>query len=173
MTLRPMRRAERACARDEALAVLDAAPFATVATVDEDGMPYGVPLSFVRCGDVLYFHTTNEGGLKAGCFRRDARACATAVVDVQAFFFDGDFSTTYRSAMAFGRMREVEDAVERKRALVDLCLKYLPARKHDIGRAMQAEGSRTTVWALDVEELTGKANLQPSDADSQARQPCA
>ena len=48
MTHFPLRRAERAMPRDEALAVLDAAEFAIVSTVDDDGMPYGVPLSFVR-----------------------------------------------------------------------------------------------------------------------------
>ena len=58
----PLRRAERALSREEALAALDAAPFVTVATVDDDGMPYAVPLSFVRTGDALYFHATNEGG---------------------------------------------------------------------------------------------------------------
>ena len=44
MTRFPLRRAERAMPRDEALAVLDAAEFAIVSTVDDDGMPYGVPL---------------------------------------------------------------------------------------------------------------------------------
>ena len=93
MTRFPLRRAERAMPRDEALAVLDAAEFAIVSTVDDDGMPYGVPLSFVRRGDTLYFHATNEGGHKTVDFRRDDRVCATAVTGVEAFFEDGDFST--------------------------------------------------------------------------------
>lgn len=161
MTHRPMRRAERATSHAEALAVLDAAPFAIFATVDEDGAPYSVPLSFARRGDTLYVHATNAESLKAACFRRDARTCATAVADVQAFFEDGDFSTSYRSAIAFGRIREVTDEREFKHALVDLCMKYVPANKHDIGHAMQAEGPNTSVWALDIDELTGKANPGP------------
>ena len=164
MTHRPLRRADRALPRDEALAVLDIAPFAAVATVDEDGMPYNVPLSFARRGNTLYFHAAKEGGLKADCFRRDARVCATAVVDVQAFFEDGDFSTSYRSAMAFGRMREVSEPMEFKHALVDLCVKYVPAHKGDIGHAIEAEGPHTAVWALDIEELSGKARPLPEHA---------
>lgn len=166
MTHRPLRRAERALPRDEALAVLDAAPFAAVATVDANGMPYNVPLSFARRGDTLYFHSTCEESLKADCFRRDARACATAVVDVRAFFEDGDFTTSFRSAIAFGRMREVDDEREFKHALVALCMKYLPERKRDIGRAMEADGPHTAVWALDVDELTGKAHPLPAHADA-------
>lgn len=168
MTPRPLRRADRALSRDEALAVLDDAPFATIATVDEEGMPYNVPLSFVRRSDTLYFHASNEGGLKADCFRRDARACATAVTGVRAFFEDGDFSTSYRSAIAFGHMREVDDHAEFKHALVALCLKHLPEHKHDIGRAMEVEGPHTAVWALDIDELTGKANPLPARAAAAA-----
>ncbi|WP_080799889.1 pyridoxamine 5'-phosphate oxidase family protein [Arabiibacter massiliensis] len=166
MTYRPMRRADRALSRDEALGVLDAAPFAAVATVDEDGMPYNVPLSFARLGDALYFHAAREGGLKTDCFRRDARACATAVTGVQAFFEDGDFSTGYRSAIAYGRMREVNDPAEFKHALVALCMKYVPAHKHDIGHAMENEGPNTAVWALDIDRLTGKANPLPASASA-------
>lgn len=161
MTHPSLRRTERALTHDDTLTLLDVASFVTVGTVDSDGMPYGVPLSFVRRGETLYFHMSKDGGYKVDCFRRDARACATAVLDVEAFFKDGDFSTTYRSAMAFGRMREVTDAGEFKHALVDLCMKYVPAHKHDIGHAMAIEGPNTAVWALDIEELTGKARPLP------------
>lgn len=167
---RPMRRADRALPREEALAVLDDAPFACVCTSDENGRPYGVPLSFVRRGETLYFHSSNEGGCKADGFRRDGRVCATAVTDVEPFFEDGDFTTSYRSAMAFGRIRAVEDPAEFKHALVDLCLKYAPEHKRDIGHAMEAEGPHTAVWALDIDELSGKARPRPV---REAGRPCA
>ena len=161
MNLYPLRRVDRAASRDEALETLDAAPFVVVSTADVDGMPYGVPLSFVRRGNTLYFHASSEGGHKTDCFRRDHRVCATAVTDVRAFFEGGDFSTSYRSAMAFGRIREVTEPLEFKRALVDLCTKYLPEHKRDIGRAMEAEGPCTAVWALDIDALSGKKRLLP------------
>ncbi|OUO86302.1 pyridoxamine 5'-phosphate oxidase [Gordonibacter sp. An230] len=162
MNQHPLRRADRAASRDEALETLDTAPFVVVSTTDADGEPYGVPLSFVRRGDALYFHTSSEGGHKTDCFRHDHRACATAVTGVRAFFEGGDFSTSYQSAMAFGRIREVTDPVEFKRALVDLCMKYVPEHKRDIGRAMEAEGPRTAVWALDIDELSGKRRPLPT-----------
>ena len=108
-------------------------------------MPYGVPLSFVRRGDTLYFHATNEGGHKTVDFRRDDRVCATAVTGVEAFFEDGDFSTSFRSAITFGRVREVVEATEFKHALVDLCMKYVPEAKRSIGTAMAQEGPHTSV----------------------------
>ena len=162
MNLYPLRRVDRAASRDEALETLDAAPFVVVSTADVDGMPYGVPLSFVRRGNTLYFHASSEGGHKTDCFRRDHRVCATAVTGVQAFFENGNFSTSYRSAMAFGRIREVTDPLEFKRALVDLCMKYVPEHKRDIGRAMEAEGPHTAVWALDIDALSGKKRSLPA-----------
>ena len=162
MNLYPLRRVDRAASRDEALETLDAAPFVVVSTADADGMPYGVPLSFVRRGNTLYFHASSEGGHKTDCFRRDHRVCATAVTGVQAFFENGNFSTSYRSAMAFGRIREVTEPLEFKRALVDLCTKYLPEHKRDIGRAMEAEGPCTAVWALDIDALSGKKRSLPA-----------
>lgn len=165
MTDHPMRRSDRALSPDEALAVLDDAAFVTLSTVDEEGHPYGVPLSFVRRESTLYVHATNQNGLKFDCFRHDERACATAVTDVVPFFANGDFSTYYRSAMAFGLMREVEPGVEFKRALVDLCTKYVPEAKAHIGEAMRCEGPNTSVWALDIRRVTGKAQpLPPSSA---------
>ena len=165
----PLLAKDRELSADEALEVLEAGEFCVVSTVDADGMPYGVPLSYARQGDILYFHAANEGGLKADCFRRDARACATAVVDVEAFFENGDFSTSYRSAIAFGRMRPVDDPIEFKHALVNLCMKYLPAHKHAIGKAMEIEGPHTAVWALDIEKLSGKANPFPAGEDTATR----
>ena len=164
MTRYPLRRAERAMEHDDAPSVLDAAEFAIVSTVDDDGAPYGVPLSFVRKGDTLYFHASNESGHKAADFRYDDRVCATAVTGVGAFFEDGDFTTSFRSVMAFGRIREVTDPGEFKHALVDLCMKYVPEAKHGIGKAMELEGPRTAVWAIDIDELSGKAHSGPRDA---------
>ena len=168
MTNRPMRRADRATTHDETLTVLDAAPFVVISTVDDDGAPYGAPLSFVRRGNVLYVHATDQGGRKVDCFRRDARVCATAVTDVVPFYADGDFSTYYRSAMAFGRMREVPDGPEFKHALVDLCMKYVPQAREHIGEAMRSSQDHTSVWAVDIEELTGKAQPLPPTPSANA-----
>lgn len=173
MISHPLRRADRALPREATLAILDEAPFITLSTIDESGFPYGVPLSFVRSDATLYFHTTNEGGYKFNCFNHDARACATAVVGVQPCFEDGDFSTSYQSAIAFGRIRKVTDNSEFKHALVDLCMKYLPEHKHDIGRAIQQEGPHTSVWALDFDTLTGKGRPGSRGEDKKAAPTCA
>lgn len=106
----------------------------------------------------MYFHTTNEGGRKLDAFAADGRACATVVEDVAARFQDAAFTAGFSSAMAFGRIHRVTDPVVVRKALVGLCMKYLPEHKSDIGAAIQADLDATAVWALDIEELSGKKN---------------
>ena len=84
----PMQYADREISVEDALEVLDEGEFITVATVDDDGMPYCVPLSYVverGWGSVegagegeepvcrIYIHTTKNDGHKMADWRRDAR----------------------------------------------------------------------------------------------------
>ncbi len=163
MTHYEMRRGDRALTEEETYAVLDDSAFITIGTTDADGAPYAVPVSFVRRDNALYIHSTNEGGHKLDNFNRDARVCATAVTDVQAYFAKGHFSTEFRSAMAFGHIREVTDTNELRHAHVDLCMKYVPEAKHEIGQAMEQAFAQMSMWAIDIEEVSGKAHLKSPD----------
>ena len=86
----PMQYADREISVEDALEVLDEGEFITVATVDDDGMPYCVPLSYVverGWGSVegagegeepvcrIYIHTTKNDGHKMADWRR---ACGAA-----------------------------------------------------------------------------------------------
>lgn len=158
-----MRRETRRMDRSAVEKLLERGAYCVVACADIDGRPYGVPLSYVYAADsgslgTLYFHTTDQGGRKMDAFLAHDRVCATVVEDVAARFENASFTTGFSSAMAFGRIRRVEDPVAVRRALVDLCMKYLPEHKHDIGAAMQADLNATAVWALDIEEMSGKQN---------------
>ncbi|MDO4443818.1 MAG: pyridoxamine 5'-phosphate oxidase family protein [Slackia sp.] len=159
-----MRRATRRMKLEEAKNVLERGTYCTVSCIDENGRPYGVPLSYAyvhgegEANGTLYFHTTNQGGRKIDAFVADGRACATVVEDVAARFESGSFTTGFSSVMASGHIRRVTDSVTIRKALVDLCMKYLPEHKRDIGAAMDADLHETAVWALDIEELSGKRN---------------
>ncbi|MDO5042600.1 MAG: pyridoxamine 5'-phosphate oxidase family protein [Slackia sp.] len=193
-----MRRAARRMDKAELERLLERGAYCIVSCIDENGAPYGVPLSYTyepaqsgnggtrhsscesnpplssECAGeaedstssadlpgtlgTIYFHTTNESGRKLDAFAANDRVCATVVEDVAARFQDAAFTTGFSSAMAFGRIRRVIDPVVVRKALVNLCMKYLPEHKNDIGAAMQADLDATAVWALDIEELSGKRN---------------
>ena len=96
MTHYKMRYADRKMDEDAACDVLDAGDFCVVSTVDTDGAPYGVPLSYVRVGDALYLHSAIEAGHKLDNFAHDARVFVTVVRNGGAFFQDTFFFHTLR-----------------------------------------------------------------------------
>lgn len=157
MTEYHMRYADRALSEEDAWDIFKNAEYCVASTVDTDGMPYGVPISFVMMDGQLYFHTTNTYGHKLDNFQHDARICVTAVVDVEACFEDDFMTSRYGSAMVFGRIRQVENSMEVRHALVALCMKYLPDYKHEIGNAIAKDLAETAVWTIDVQSITGKA----------------
>ena len=66
--------------------------------------------------------------------------------------------------MVTGRIRRVEEDLEARRALVALCMKYLPEYKHEIGGAIEREIADTDVWAIEPETVRGKAGRRKKRA---------
>ena len=101
-------------------------------------------------------HTTNTYGHKIDDWKRDARVCGTVADEVEPCYEETFFTSRFATAMAFGRIRRVDDPVAVRKALVALCMKYMPSEKAEIGGAIQREFDITDVWCIDVEMLTGK-----------------
>lgn len=160
---RPMKQlAHRAISEEEAREILRVGEYCVVATVDEDGHPYATPLSYVLDGDTLWIHTGAAGGQKTEDWERDPRVCVTVALDMEpGYFVDGDdpgfFTTRFASVIATGTARRVTDPASVRRALAELCLKYSPEFKHEIGGAIERELPVTAVWAIDLNHISGKA----------------
>lgn len=162
MTKYDMRMAERKTSDEETWEIFESAEYATVSTVDADGTPYGTPVSFVLMDGIFYLHTTNTFGHKMDNFARDARVCISAAVDVEPCYEEAFMTSRFGSIVAFGRARLVQDNVERRKMLVALCMKYLPEFKHEIGGAIERELNDTAIWAVNIDEITGKAGRRLS-----------
>ncbi|MCL2790044.1 MAG: pyridoxamine 5'-phosphate oxidase family protein [Desulfobulbus sp.] len=152
----PMRRQDRQISSEEARELFAGGEYLFMATVGQDGRPYGVPLSYVVMSNAVYFHCAT-GGRKldnlAGC----PWVCLNVVGPTQPVY-DGGFSTYYESALIEGRARLVTDEGEKNSALLALAQKYLPEHmdnkaEKDIARSWQ----RTLVYAVAIECISGKA----------------
>ena len=153
---------ERAIGEDEAREILRQGEYCVVATVDEDGHPYATPLSYVLDGEELLIHTGVVGGQKTEDWERDPRVCVTVAMDMEPVYVEengepGFFTTRYASVIATGTVRRVADPAQVRRALAQLCLKYAPEYKDEIGGAIERELPLTAVWAIDLEHISGKA----------------
>ena len=149
----PVRRAERALSREEALALLARVPAATVSLVTPQG-PYGFPVSPVCLGDSLYFHSA-AAGRKVEALDADPRCWVSAYADVEPA--TDKFTTYYESAMAWGDLRPVTDEREKTSALRALCEKFTPLNMPDFDRALARSLAVTRVYALRLDHVSGKA----------------
>lgn len=151
-----MKMSSREAGDDEVARILEEGQFCVISTVDADGMPYGVPVSYVMIDGMLYLHSTNAGGHKADDFEHDGRVCATVVQHVAPCYENSFFSTRYESAMVFGRIDRVADDALRRKVLGALCMKYVPAARDEIGGAIERGIAGVEIWRILPTEVSGK-----------------
>jgi len=153
----PMRRTRQQLSEEETLALLDAGTSGVLAVGGESGYPYAVPLSYVRDGTRLYFHSATSGHKLEAIARNDRVSfCVIADDDV----VQETFTTHFRSAIAFGRMRVLADDDDRLRALRLLARKYSPDHLAEADAEIERGWNRVSVLELDMERLTGKAAIE-------------
>ena len=148
-----MRRKERREDENFAFEVLDKADFAVLSMIDEDGLPYCLPISVVRIGEKLYFHSA-ENGRKAEAMSKEPNVCITAAVDVVSA--EDKFTTYFKSAVVRGKAVRVTDDEEKITALKAICERFTPSNMPDFPNAIKMSLPRTAVWRIDIENATGK-----------------
>ena len=155
---RPMRRARQALSPQECQDILRRGTSGVLALAGDDGYPYAVPLSYVYAGGKLYFHCA-KAGHKLDAIARNPRASFCVVgQDIVAPL---EYTTHYRSVIAFGRMTLVEDAEEARSALEQLGLKYAPMDSAQNRAAyIEQDWDGVQVLSLTIEHLTGKECIE-------------
>lgn len=153
-TMTEMRRKDRQMPEGFAWEVMDKCEYAFLAMTAEDGSPYGLPVTIVREGNAVYFHSAMEGR-KTSCLRRNPRVCLSCVGDTRVP--EGKFTTLFESAVAFGTAAEVTAEAEKIHALRLLCQRHTPDNMAAFDQAISASLKRTAIWKITVEEITGKA----------------
>ena len=133
-----------------------------LALAGAEGDPYAVPLSYVYTQGILYFHCAKVGH-KLESIRRCEKA-SFCVVDRDEIKPEA-YTTYYRSAIAFGRVRILESEEEKRHAIEQLSPKYHPMdtpahRKAVIDR----EYAPLCMLAFTVEHMTGKQAIELTKA---------
>ena len=149
-----MRRQDRALSEAEARELLARCDYGVLASVDEDGWPYAVPVNHVLVGDVLFIHCAPEGH-KLRNLAHDARVSYCVVGTAKVL--PEQLSTRYESAIAFGRVSAVQGTAEKRAALELLVRRLAPERLGDAGPYIDQHIVRTVVLRIGIERLTGKA----------------
>ena len=151
---RELRRKRQALSRADCEAVLNRGTSGVLALAGDDGYPYAVPLSYLYEDGKLLFHCAKEGHKLDAVARCDK--ASFCVID-QDRVVPEEYTTYFRSVIAFGRIRVIGDDGERRAAVERLALKYHPGdTRENRNRYIDKEWAPLCMLEMTVEHLSGK-----------------
>ena len=155
---REMRRKNQLLSDAVSRDILEKNTSGVLSLMGDDGYPYGVPLSYVLVGDKLFFHCA-KAGHKIDAIRREEKA-SFCVID-QDIVVSEEYTTHFRSVIAFGRVHILEGEEEKRNALRILAEKY-SGDQEETGIEVEINKSFANVCMLqfDMEHVTGKEAIE-------------
>jgi len=147
--------------RDLIHAILDEGTFCHVGIV-VDGQPFVVPMAYARRGGTLLLHGAASSRIMRA-LAGGAQACVTVTLQDGMVLARSAFhhSMNYRSVMALGRARPIEDDARKKEAFDALVEHLVPGRTRDARAPNQQEVKATTILEFPLEEVSAKVRTGP------------
>lgn len=138
-------------------AILDATFVCSLGFI-ADGHPAVLPLMHIRLDNTVYVHGSPRGHPLLAAQRDGLDVCLTATVIDGLVLARAAFnhSLNYRSVVAHGLARTVEDLVLKRRVFNTLIERVVPGRLADTRPLTDRELSGTTVLGLELTEATTK-----------------
>lgn len=161
--------------KEFALSVIDKSTYGVVSMIGEDNEPYGIPLSIVRDGDTLYFHSAMDGD-KVRILNKNPSVSVAFIGETKipenyteneldeivkdeskaVLLISSVFTTEYESAVVKGQVKLVEDEEEKINAMKLVCEKYTPTKMKYFHVAINSGLKRTNVYKIEIDNITGK-----------------
>ena len=155
---REMRRKKQRLSKEECDRILYNGTSGVLALHGDDGYPYAVPVSYVYDGEKLLFHSAKNGH-KIDAIIKNA-AASFCVID-QDQIVPEEYTTYFRSIIAFGRIRILEDDAEKRSAIEKLAVKYAPDdTAENRNNAIDREWKLLCMMEMEIEHLTGKQAIE-------------
>lgn len=151
-----MRRFKQQLSHKEILEILEKATNGVLSLIDFNGLPYGVPLSFVFDGkDSIFFHCAKEGR-KIDCIKNSSHACFTIIDrdEIRPF----EFTTYFRSVIVEGEILPLDVQQEIVDALRLLSTKYSPGI--DCELEIEKGIGRVLVLKFEIKSFSGKEAIE-------------
>ena len=158
MVFREMRRKKQVLSQKEVEDILHKGTSGVLALLGDNDYPYAVPISYVYDDGKVYFHSAKSGH-KIDAIQRTAKA-SVCVID-EDLVVPEEYTTYFRSVIAFGRIRIVEDDSEKRAAIEKLAIKYAPedtAANRDY--AISREWKPLCMLEMTIDHVTGKEAIE-------------
>lgn len=168
-----MRRKDREMSVEFGIDIIDKSRYGVLSLVDENE-PYGMPLSIIRDGNYLYFHSAKDGRkVKALANNLSVSVAFVGELNIPenyskeeldeivkdarvGLLISSVFTTEYESSIVKGKVILVIDYDEKVKAMKLLCEKYTPDKMDYFNAAINSGINRTNVYKIEIEEVTAK-----------------
>jgi nitroimidazol reductase NimA-like FMN-containing flavoprotein (pyridoxamine 5'-phosphate oxidase superfamily) len=146
--------------------ILDDALLCTVSWVDEEDRPRALPTIQARIGDMLYLHGSRAArAWKAVAAGAEICVVAAVVDELVLARTSPAHSMNYRSAVVYGRAREVTERDELYAAARAITQHVMPGREDDAAQPDDDDWRQTLILAMPVEEASAKVRTGPPKDD--------
>ncbi|RKI43165.1 5-nitroimidazole antibiotic resistance protein [bacterium D16-51] len=167
MVFQEMRRNKQQLEESECLEILENGTSGVLALLGENDYPYTVPISYACCKSKIYFHSAKTGH-KIDAIKKHNKASFCVIAQDQ--IVPEEYTTYFKSIVAFGKIRILEDKAEIYNAIELIAKKYYPKdskenREHVIENAQ----GRLCMLELSIEHLTGKEAIELSSKRKEAK----
>src|SRR6202789_427544 len=153
--------------RETVHAILDQGFVCHVGFVVE-GQPFVIPTNYARVDEVLYLHGSSASRmLKTLSGGVDVCVTVTLVDGLVLARSAFHHSINYRSVVALGKARLVDDPQERMRALHLITDHVVPQRWKEVRGPNELELKQTSVLALPLQEVSAKTRSGPPVDDEE------
>lgn len=158
MIFREMRHRKQELSRQEVADILHKGTSGVLALLGDNDYPYAVPISYVYDDGKIYFHGAKSGH-KIDAIQRTEKA-SFCVVD-KDLVVPEEYTTYFRSVIAFGKIRVIEDDREKRAAIEKVAIKYAPedtsANRDD---AISREWKSLCILEMTIDHITGKEAIE-------------
>ncbi len=155
---RQMRRKNQILSQEESIAILQNGTTGTLAVLGDDDYPYAVPINYFYEDNKIYFHGA-KAGHKIDAIKKHNKVsfCVVAQDDI----ITEKFTTYFKSVIAFGTARIIEDDAEKRNAIEKLTVKFTQDQtEQKRSEAIEKEFPALGMVEMTIEHMTGKQALE-------------
>lgn len=151
---REMRRKNQVLSREESIAILNLGTAGVLAVSGDNDYPYAVPISYVYHDNKIIFHSARSGH-KIDAIKKNQKVSFCVIDEDQ--IIPEEYTTYFRSVIAFGKAHIIEDELERRTAMEVLTEKYSAQMPKEHKAAAIDKGIKALCMIkLEIEHLSGK-----------------
>lgn len=152
-----MRRFKQQLTKEDSVKLLCSSTAGVLCLCGEDMQPYGVPLSHVYNNGKLYFHSALNG-YKVDLIRQNNNVSFTVIAKNEIHL--ERFTTYYKSVIASGKIRIIENEEEKQNILEILGRRCNANDSEGLSEEIKKGFTRCLALEMEIDSLTGKQAIE-------------